>query len=88
MGAGAVGCGSRCWIESIDQLIGLRSFTCILAPTQPNSGQVIEIFGLAEHLLTECEFKDAYAPCPKSGLAVRRDQLEVGKMVDCVNVML
>lgn len=42
-----------------------------------NSGQVIEIFGLAEHLLTECEFKDAFAPCPKSGLAVRRDQLEV-----------
>lgn len=49
--------------------------------TQPNSGQVIEIFGLAEHLLTECEFKDAYAPCPKSGLAVRRDQLEVGTIV-------
>lgn len=45
--------------------------------TTTNSGQVIEIFGLAEHLLTECEFKDAYAPCQKSGLAVRRDQLEV-----------
>ncbi len=47
-------------------------------PTRPppQCGQVIEIFGLAEHLLTECEAKDEYVPCARSGLAVRQDQMD------------
>ncbi|KAM3573336.1 hypothetical protein VYU27_004695 [Nannochloropsis oceanica] len=44
-------------------------------------GQVIEIFGLSEHLLTECEeAKGEYVPCAMSGLAVRRDQLDAWRM--------
>lgn len=38
------------------------------------SWQVIEIICLSEHLLTECEAKDLYEECPKSGMAVKKTE--------------
>jgi centrosomal protein CEP104 len=51
--------------------------SCPLLMRCRECGQVIEIFGLPEHLLEECEeARGEYEACRASGLAVRRDQWE------------
>jgi centrosomal protein CEP104 len=38
----------------------------------PACAQVVEIAGLPQHLLEECENKDNYRPCEKTGLAIKK----------------
>ena len=35
--------------------------------------EVVEIAGMADHLLDECEFKESYVSCDVTGLAIRSD---------------
>ena len=44
-----------------------------LAPC-PACAQVVEIAGLADHLLDECEFKGMYVSCEVTGIAIRSDE--------------
>ena len=45
-----------------------------LAPC-PACAQVVEVAGMADHLLEECEHKAEYVQHTASGLAVRKDEL-------------
>mmetsp|Transcript_15369 Transcript_15369/g.23138 ORF Transcript_15369/g.23138 Transcript_15369/m.23138 type:complete len:861 (-) Transcript_15369:165-2747(-) len=41
--------------------------------------QIVEIAGLPEHLLDECEQKDTFVACDTTGLAIRKDEMEAWK---------
>ena len=43
---------------------------CALLSACPSCAQVVEIAGLPEHLLEECDAKDKYALCQVTGLAI------------------
>lgn len=43
----------------------------VLAPC-PTCAQVVEVAGLPEHLLNECEYRAAFVHCPVTGLAIRQ----------------
>ena len=51
-------------------LEGLR----LLAPC-PACAQVVEVAGMADHLLDECEHKDEYTSCATTGLAIKKNEL-------------
>lgn len=46
---------------------------CTFLTPCPACAQVVEIAGLADHLLDECEHRDMYVNCDVTGLAVRSD---------------
>ena len=43
---------------------------CALLSACPSCSQVVEIAGLPEHLLEECDQKESYALCQVTGLAI------------------
>jgi len=45
----------------------------VLAPC-PACAQVVEVAGLPEHLLRECEYHDAFVHCKTTGLAIRKSE--------------
>jgi centrosomal protein CEP104 len=45
----------------------------VLAPC-PACAQVVEVAGLPEHLLRECEYRDAFVHCKTTGLAIRKSE--------------
>ena len=47
---------------------------CAMLVPCPACAQVVEVAGLPEHLLGECEYKEAFVHCNKTGLAVRRNE--------------
>ena len=47
---------------------------CLLLSSCPACAQVVEIAGMADHLLDECEFKSMYVCCEVTGLAIRSDE--------------
>jgi centrosomal protein CEP104 len=49
---------------------------CPLLSPCPACAQIVEIAGLPEHLLDECEQKDSYCPCDTTGLAIRKDEMD------------
>lgn len=49
---------------------------CPLLTTCAACTQVVEIATLSEHLLTECEKKGEYAPCPNCSAAIRAKELD------------
>jgi len=48
---------------------------CALLAPCPACAQVVEIAGLPEHLLDECDQKASYAPCEVTGLAIRSNEM-------------
>lgn len=44
---------------------------CPLLISCPSCAQIVEIAGLPEHLLDECDSKEEYVPCDVTGLAVK-----------------
>eukprot|EP01035_Chromulina_nebulosa_P021465 gene21465-27803_t len=48
---------------------------CPLLTPCPACAQVVEIAGLPEHLLDECEHKSDYVPCEVTGLAIRKNEM-------------
>lgn len=46
---------------------------CSFLTPCPACAQVVEIAGLADHLLDECEHRDMYVQCEVTGLAIRSD---------------
>lgn len=46
---------------------------CTFLTPCPACAQVVEIAGLADHLLDECEHRDMYINCEVTGLAIRSD---------------
>ena len=51
-----------------------RSLTYLSLPSH-YSPQVIEISGVSEHLLTECESSDKFAQCPRCKEAIPKEDL-------------
>ena len=49
---------------------------CPLLCPCPACAQVVEIAGLPDHLLSECEFKAKFATCEVTGLAIRINEFE------------
>mmetsp|Transcript_24759 Transcript_24759/g.41875 ORF Transcript_24759/g.41875 Transcript_24759/m.41875 type:complete len:844 (+) Transcript_24759:164-2695(+) len=49
---------------------------CPLLSPCPACAQIVEIAGLPEHLLDECEQKDSYSACDTTGLAIRKDEMD------------
>lgn len=41
---------------------------CALLISCPSCAQIVEIAGLPEHLLDECDAKDSYVPCNVTGM--------------------
>jgi centrosomal protein CEP104 len=65
-------CGEsdKTWNEDALDLHFWKS--CPLLTPCPACAQVVEIAGLPEHLLDECEHKQDYVPCDTTGLAIRK----------------
>eukprot|EP01039_Chlorochromonas_danica_P000180 gene180-190_t len=58
---------------------------CPLLISCPSCAQIVEIAGLPEHLLDECDAKDSYVPCDITGLAIRKNEFnEWRKSPKCV----
>lgn len=58
---------------------------CPLLSPCPACAQIVEIAGLPEHLLDECEHKDSFKPCDTTGLAIRNDEFAAwSKSPSCV----
>ena len=58
---------------------------CPLLSPCPACAQIVEIAGLPEHLLDECEQKDSFRPCDTTGLAIRKDEFDAwSKGPSCV----
>jgi centrosomal protein CEP104 len=68
------GKGDKAWDE--DGLDLHYWMECPLLSPCPSCAQIVEIAGLPEHLLDECEQKNAYQPCDTTGLAIRKDEFE------------
>jgi len=52
---------------------------CPLLTPCSGCAQIVEIAGLPEHLLDECEQRDAFVACDTSGLAIRKEEMEKWK---------
>ena len=48
---------------------------CALLAPCPACAQVVEVAGMADHLLDECEHKDEYTSCATTGLAIKKNEL-------------
>lgn len=48
---------------------------CALLAPCPACAQVVEVAGMADHLLDECEHKEEYTTCATTGLAVEKTKL-------------
>mmetsp|Transcript_9912 Transcript_9912/g.8858 ORF Transcript_9912/g.8858 Transcript_9912/m.8858 type:complete len:843 (-) Transcript_9912:96-2624(-) len=68
-------CGEsdKSWNEDALDLHYWKS--CPLLTPCPACAQVVEIAGLPEHLLDECEHKSDYVPCEVTGLAIRKNEM-------------
>lgn len=55
---------------------------CALLSPCPACAQVVEIAGLPDHLLEECEHKGSFIRCDKTGLAIRSNALQGWKRGD------
>lgn len=49
---------------------------CPLLISCPSCAQIVEIAGLPEHLLDECDAKSNYVPCDVTGLAIRKNEFD------------
>jgi centrosomal protein CEP104 len=49
---------------------------CPLLISCPSCAQIVEIAGLPEHLLDECDSKSNYVPCDITGLAIRKNEYD------------
>lgn len=49
---------------------------CPLLISCASCAQIVEIAGLPEHLLDECDAKNNYVPCDITGLAIRRNEFD------------
>lgn len=69
-------CGvqNRTWTENELDLHYWKD--CPLLISCPSCAQIVEIAGLPEHLLDECEAKNSYVPCEITGLAIRKNEYE------------
>jgi hypothetical protein len=48
---------------------------CALLAPCPACAQVVEVAGLPEHLLDECDQKASFVPCDVTGLAIRENEM-------------
>lgn len=64
------GAGDRTWTEDTLDMHYWKD--CPLLAPCPACAQVLEVAGLTDHLLDECEHKDSYLHCRTTGLAVRK----------------
>jgi centrosomal protein CEP104 len=49
---------------------------CPLLISCPSCAQIVEIAGLPEHQLDECDAKASYVPCDITGLAIRASEID------------
>lgn len=66
------GASDKTWNEELLDVHYWRD--CPLLSACPACSQVVEIAGLPEHLLQECEAKDGYQLCETTGLAILKDE--------------
>ena len=64
------GAGDRNWTEDTLDMHYWKD--CPLLAPCPACAQVLEVAGLTDHLLDECEHKGSYVHCKTTGLAVRK----------------
>jgi centrosomal protein CEP104 len=69
-------CGAKDGLWNEDALDLHYWKDCPLLAPCPACAQVVEIAGLPEHLLDECEQKESFIPCDKTGLAIRENELD------------
>ena len=68
-------CGARnpTWIENDLDVHYWKD--CPLLISCPSCAQIVEIAGLPEHCLDECDARGSYVACDVTGLAIRKDEL-------------